>query len=74
MATTKPLANIKVRFMKTKLITEYSQPSADINDYHLVQDCIALMEGLAKGEAAFSEGRVLSHSQAKERMSKWLKI
>ncbi len=58
------------------LITEHGQPSAylvDVDDYELMQARMALLEGLAKGEAAFSEGRVVSHAQARERMSKWLK-
>ncbi len=58
------------------LITEHGQPSAylvDVEDYEMMQDRMALLEGLAKGETAFSEGRVVSHAQAKERMSKWLK-
>ncbi|MDG1772348.1 MAG: type II toxin-antitoxin system Phd/YefM family antitoxin [Oceanicoccus sp.] len=58
------------------LITEHGQPSAylvDVDDYEMMQDRIALLEGLAKGEVAFSEGRITSHAQAKNRMSKWLK-
>ncbi len=58
------------------LITEHGQPSAylvDVDDYEMMQDRIALLEGLAKGEVAFSEGRITSHAQAKDRMSKWLK-
>jgi len=33
---------------------------------------ISLLMGLARGELAFSEGRVVSNTQAKERMSNWL--
>lgn len=58
------------------LITEHGQPSAylvDVEDYEMMQNRMALLEGLARGEAAFSEGRVVSHTQAKVRMSKWLK-
>ena len=58
------------------LITEHGQPSAylvDVDDYELMQTRMALLEGLARGEAAFSEGRIVSNLQAKERMSKWLK-
>lgn len=58
------------------LITEHGQPSAylvDVEDYEMMQSRMALLEGLARGESAFSEGRVISHAQAKERMSKWLK-
>lgn len=58
------------------LITEHGQPSAylvDVEDYEMMQDRMKILEGLALGEAAFSEGRIVSHSDAKERMSKWLK-
>ncbi len=58
------------------LITEHGQPSAylvDVEDYEMMQDRMAILEGLARGEAAFLEGRVVSHSKAKERMRKWLK-
>ena len=58
------------------LITEHGQPSAylvDVEDYEMMQSRMSLLEGLARGEVAFSEGRVVSHVQAKERMSKWLK-
>jgi prevent-host-death family protein len=58
------------------LITEHGQPSAylvDVDDYELMQSRMAILEGLAKGEKAISEGYVYSNTQAKERMSKWLK-
>ena len=58
------------------LITEHGQPSAyliDVDDYEMMQNRMTLLEGLARGEAAFSDGRFVSHTQAKERMSKWLK-
>lgn len=58
------------------LITEHGKPSAylvDVDDYEMMQNRMSLLEGLARGEAAFSDGRVISHVQAKDRMSKWLK-
>ena len=58
------------------LITEHGQPSAylvDVDDYELMQRRMAILEGIAKGEKAISEGQTLSHEQAKEKMSKWLK-
>ncbi|MFA0025732.1 prevent-host-death family protein, partial [Vibrio sp. 10N.261.49.A5] len=30
-------------------------------------------EGIARGERAISEGKALSHDEAKDKMSKWLK-
>ena len=58
------------------LITEHGQPSAylvDVDDYELMQNRMAILEGLAKGEKAISEGNIYSNTQAKEKMSKWLK-
>ena len=58
------------------LITEHGQPSAyliDVDDYELMQSRMAILEGLALGESAFSEGRIMSNDQAKDRMAKWLK-
>lgn len=57
------------------LITEHGKPSAylvDVDSFELLQDRIKLLEGIARGEKAVSEGRTLTHSQAKERMEKWL--
>jgi hypothetical protein len=34
---------------------------------------IALLKGIARGEKAIEEGRSLTHKQAKQRMSRWLK-
>ncbi|MDI1292768.1 MAG: type II toxin-antitoxin system Phd/YefM family antitoxin [Methylobacter sp.] len=58
------------------LITEHGQPSAyliDVDDYELMQSRIHLLEGIAKGETAILENRTYSQSEAKEKMSKWLK-
>jgi hypothetical protein len=38
-----------------------------------MQKRIAILEGLAKGEQAIAEGLTFSSTQAKARMSKWLK-
>ncbi|HEY8158819.1 MAG TPA: type II toxin-antitoxin system Phd/YefM family antitoxin [Methylobacter sp.] len=58
------------------LITEHGQPSAylvDVDDYELMQSRIRLLEGIARGETAILENRTYSHTEAKEKMSKWLK-
>jgi prevent-host-death family protein len=58
------------------LITEHGQPSAyliDVEDYEFMQDRIRLLEGIARGETAIFENRVYTQSDAKEKMSKWLK-
>ena len=64
---------------KTKepvLITAHGKPSAylvDIDDYERMQNRMTILEGIARGETAIQEGRTSTHTQARERMSKWLK-
>jgi len=58
------------------LITQHGLPSAylvDVNSYETLQRRMSLLEGIARGEKAIEEGRVLSHAQAKQRMARWLK-
>ena len=57
------------------LITQRGLPAAylvDVASYELMESRIELLEGIAKGEKAISEGRVVSHEDAKTRMSRWL--
>ncbi len=57
------------------LITEHGQPSAyllDVDDYEFMQKRIAILEGIARGEKAISDNRVVSHEVAKDKMNKWL--
>jgi len=58
------------------LITEHGKPSAylvDVSDYEFMQNRLAILEGIARGERAIQEGSVLSHAEAQDKMSKWLK-
>jgi len=58
------------------LITEHGQPSAylvDVQDYEMMQNRMRILEGIARGEAAILDGRIYTQSEAKEKMSKWLK-
>ncbi len=59
------------------LITEHGRPSAylvDPGDYELMQRRLAIMEGIARGERAIAEGRVMTHEEAVAKLkSKWLK-
>ncbi|VAX05941.1 Prevent host death protein, Phd antitoxin [hydrothermal vent metagenome] len=58
------------------LITEHGQPSAylvDVRDYELMQDRMCILEGIARGETAITEKRVLTQIEAKVKMKKWLK-
>ena len=58
------------------LITEHGQPSAylvDVQDYEMMQDRMKILDGLVKGEMAVLENRTYTQTEAKEKMSKWLK-
>jgi prevent-host-death family protein len=58
------------------LITQHGLPAAylvDVEAYDALQQRIGLLEGIARGEKAVEDGRVVTHAQAKHRMSRWLK-
>jgi prevent-host-death family protein len=58
------------------LITQHGLPSAylvDVESYEFMQQRMVLLEGIARGEMAVAEGRVVTHAQAKVRMARWLK-
>ena len=58
------------------LITQHGLPSAyllDVETYQLMQQRMAILEGIARGEQALAEGRVATHTQAKKRLARWLK-
>ena len=58
------------------LITQHGLPSAylvDVESYESMQQRMALLEGIARGEMAVAEGRVLTNAQAKARMARWLR-
>ncbi|MGF1690002.1 type II toxin-antitoxin system Phd/YefM family antitoxin [Photobacterium kagoshimensis] len=57
------------------LITEHGKPSAylvDVDDYEFMQNRLAILEGIARGERALADGKVVTHAEAKGKMSKWL--
>ena len=58
------------------LITQHGVPSAylvDVETFETLQRRMTLLEGIARGEKAIEEGQSLTHKQAKQRMSRWLK-
>ena len=64
------------RDRKPILITQHGLPSAylvDVETYELQQKRIALLEGIARGEMAVAEGRLVPHADARTRMARWLK-
>ncbi|MDF1588253.1 MAG: type II toxin-antitoxin system Phd/YefM family antitoxin [Gammaproteobacteria bacterium] len=72
---TKILADLHIT-KEPVLITEHGQPSAYLVDYHdfeRMQNRMGILEGIARGERAVFEGRVVDEAEAEEKMSKWLK-
>ncbi|MDE2229570.1 MAG: type II toxin-antitoxin system Phd/YefM family antitoxin [Alphaproteobacteria bacterium] len=72
---TKLLAALK-REQEPVLITQHGLPAAyliDVQSYERQQRRMALLEGIARGEKAVDEGRVLTHAQAAKRLARWLK-
>ena len=57
------------------LITQHGLPAAylvDVETFQSMKSRIQLLEGIAKGEKALLEGRLVSHDEAKIHMSRWL--
>ena len=57
------------------LITQHGLPAAYLIDVQMYEGMISrltLREGIARGEKAILEKRVLSHKNAKLRMARWL--
>lgn len=57
------------------LITEHGRPAAylvDVESYELQQKRMQLLEGIARGERAVQEKRVVPHAEVRKRMGRWL--
>lgn len=57
------------------LITQHGLPAAyliDVQMYEGMQSRLTLLEGIARGEKAILEKRVLSNREARQRMARWL--
>lgn len=72
---TKIIAGLKAE--KTPiLITQHGKPAAylvAIDSYEEMNRRLSVLEGIALGERAARDGRVVSQNVAKRRFSKWLK-
>lgn len=58
------------------LITRHGLPAAylvDVETYERQQKLLGVLEGIARGEKAVEDGRVLTHAKAKKRMARWLR-
>ncbi|HEX8311550.1 MAG TPA: type II toxin-antitoxin system Phd/YefM family antitoxin [Chthoniobacteraceae bacterium] len=57
------------------LITQHGRPAAylvDVESYEDTQRRLAILEGIARGERAIEEGRVVTNEDARKRMARWL--
>jgi prevent-host-death family protein len=57
------------------MITEHGKPAAflvDVQTYESTKKRISLLEGIARGEMAYRDGRFVSNDEAKERFKNWL--
>lgn len=57
------------------LITQHGRPAAylmDVKTYAALNQRLAIMEGIARGERAVEEGRTVSSTEARKRMARWL--
>lgn len=58
------------------LITQHGKPAAylmAVETFEALNRRIGILEGIDRGERAIEEGRVVTHAEAKKRMSRWLK-
>jgi PHD/YefM family antitoxin component YafN of YafNO toxin-antitoxin module len=58
------------------LITQHGRPAAyvvDVETFEGLNEKLVVLENIGRGERAIEEGRVVSHNNARKRMSRWLK-
>jgi len=58
------------------LISQHGLPKAylvDVESYERLQRHVELLEGIARGERAIEDGRTVTHAQATQRLSRWLR-
>jgi prevent-host-death family protein len=57
------------------LITQHGKPAAylmAVDTFDALSQRLSILEGIARGERAVEEGRVVTHREAKKRMARWL--
>jgi prevent-host-death family protein len=57
------------------LITQHGRPAAylvDVETYERLNQRLAILEGIARGERAIEQGRNVPHAEAKKRLARWL--
>lgn len=56
------------------LITQHGRPAAylvDVETFEGLNERLAVLEIISRGERAVQEGRVLSHKEVKKRLARW---
>jgi prevent-host-death family protein len=57
------------------LITQHGKPAAylmGVEALDALNRRVAILEGIARGERAIEDGRVVTHAEARTRMQRWL--
>ena len=58
------------------LITQHGKPAAyliSVDAFNTLKRRLGILEGIARGERAIEEGRIVTHAEARKRMARWLK-
>jgi prevent-host-death family protein len=58
------------------LITQHGKPAAylvGVDSFEALNQRLQILEGIARGERAVQEGRIVSQAEAKKRMARWHK-
>ena len=58
------------------LLLDDNKPAAylvDVASYDALRRRMDILEGIARGENAIKEGRIMTHAQAKKKLTRWLK-
>lgn len=58
------------------LITQHGRPAAylmAVEAFDTLTQRLGILEGIARGEKAVEEGRVVTQAEARKRMARWLK-
>ena len=58
------------------LITQHGKPAAylmAVEAFDALHRRLGILEGIARGERAVEEGRVVTHAEAKKRLARWLR-
>ncbi|HXP60339.1 MAG TPA: type II toxin-antitoxin system Phd/YefM family antitoxin [Dongiaceae bacterium] len=58
------------------LITQRGRPAAylvDVETFEALNEKLAVLEHIGRGERAIEEGRIVPHKDARKRLSRWLR-